>query len=125
MVLLQLQTSDGAARPASFAANTLRDIDKSVASRHRTMAIDVPDKSRRMNKKPAEFDGAADRLRAMTKRDGTMARLRAHKAKAGDAMKRFQTDMAEHDAVNARWKTGAIAVAIVIVLAGAWLIAGG
>ena len=85
---------------------------------------DVPDKSQRMNTESAKFDGAANRLRAMTKREGAMARLRIDMAKRNDAVKRFQTNKVKRKPVNSRWMIGAITGATVIILAGVTLIIG-
>ena len=79
-----------------------------------------------MNTEPTKIEVAAERLRAMVKRDGAMQRLRIDMAKRDDAVKRFRTDMAKRDPANTLWMIGATAVAaIVIILGGVGLIVGG
>ncbi|MCY3875154.1 MAG: hypothetical protein OXF88_12785, partial [Rhodobacteraceae bacterium] len=114
----------------------LLHFDKTMANRHRAMVSDVPGNrgvahridllEERMNTEdPAEIEAAAERIRAMVKREGAMQRLRIDMATRNAAVKRFRTDMVKRDTANTRWMIGAFAATIVIILGGVRLIGGG
>ncbi|MCY4141448.1 MAG: hypothetical protein OXF56_24675 [Rhodobacteraceae bacterium] len=114
---------------------SLLHFDKTMANRHRAMVSDGPGHpalahridllEERMDMEPAEIEAAAERLRAMVKREGAVQQLRIDMVKRDDAMKRFRTDAAKRNAANTRWMIGAIAATIMIILGGISLIVGG